>query len=105
MTNDPDDDVPVPTDADGDADADPGDDDVRDEMLELLEEGIREAHRKVEQGRVYDADNEKVRIKWIRALAYAVNTHRQVLKDKELEEMQNRLAALERQLEGSDDGR
>lgn len=64
-------------------------------MLDLLEDGIREAHRKVENGRVYDTENEKVRIQWIRALAYAVNVHRQTLKDKDLDEMSERLEALE----------
>lgn len=76
---------------------DPGD---RDRILDLLEDGIQEAHRKVEQGRVYDADNEKVRIKWIRALAYATNVYRQTLKDRELEQMRDRLEALEEQIDG-----
>ena len=77
----------------------------RDAVLDLLEDGIQEAHRKVEQGRVYDAENEKVRIKWIRALGYAVNVYRQTLKDKELEEMKERLNRLEAAQEGSRDGR
>lgn len=38
-------------------------------MLETLDVAIEEAQRKVESGRVDDAENEKVRIKWIRALA------------------------------------
>jgi hypothetical protein len=78
------------------ADAQDGDDVTdRDVILDLLEDGIREAHRKVEDGRVYDAENERVRIQWIRALAYSVNVHRQTLKDKELDEMNERLEALE----------
>lgn len=67
----------------------------RDEMLELLEDGIEEAHRKVTDGRVYDAENEKVRIKWIRALAYAANVHRQIQNDRDLEELSQRLERLE----------
>jgi len=69
----------------------------RDEILELLEDGIREAHRKVKDGRVYDAENEKVRIKWIRALAYSANVHRQMQNDRDLEELSERLEALENQ--------
>lgn len=64
-------------------------------MLETLDAAIDEARRKVESGRVYDADNEKVRIKWIRALAYAVNVRRQVTTDRDLEELTERLEALE----------
>lgn len=67
----------------------------REEILELLEDGIREAHRKVKEGRVYDAENEKVRIKWIRALAYAANVHRQIQNDRDLEELSERLNRLE----------
>lgn len=63
----------------------------REEMLELLEDGVREAHRKVESGRVYDAENEKVRLQWVRALAYAVGQYRQLVKDKDIEELKERL--------------
>ncbi|QLG49091.1 hypothetical protein [Natrinema halophilum] len=58
-----------------------------DQMLETIDVAIAEARRKVESGRVYDAENEKVRIKWIRALAYAVNVRRQVTTDRDLEEL------------------
>lgn len=66
-----------------------------DEMLTALDTAIAEAREKVESGRVYDPENEKVRIKWIRALAYAVNVRRQVTNDRDLEELAERLDALE----------
>jgi hypothetical protein len=66
-------------------------------MLDTLDAAIEEARRKVESGRVYDADNEKVRIKWVRALAYAVNVRRQVTADRDLEELTERIEELERQ--------
>lgn len=68
-----------------------------DVMLDHLDAAIEETRRKVESGRVYDADNEKVRIKWIRALAYAVNVRRQVTQDRDLEELTERLEQLEAQ--------
>jgi ribosomal protein L13E len=73
------------------------DDDVDDydEMLASLDTAIEEAQKKVESGRVYDAGNEKVRIKWIRALAYAVNVRRQVTADRDLEELTERVEELE----------
>ena len=70
-----------------------------DQMLDTLDAAIAEARRKVESGRVYDAENEKVRIKWIRALAYTVNVRRQVTTDRDLEELSERLEQLE-ELEG-----
>lgn len=67
----------------------------RDEVLRLLEDGMREAHEKVVSGRVYDAENEKVRQKWIRTLAYAAGQYRQLKKDEDLEELDERLSKLE----------
>jgi ribosomal protein L13E len=78
-----------------DASADTRESDDYDVMLDTLDTAIEEAKRKVESGRVYDAENEKVRIKWIRALAYAVNVRRQVTTDRDLEELTERLEALE----------
>ena len=67
----------------------------REEMISLLEDGIEEAHRKVTNGRVRDAKNEKVRIQWIRALAYAAGQYRQLKKDQDLEEIEERIERLE----------
>lgn len=66
-----------------------------DQMLDTLDAAIAEARRKVESGRVYDADNEKVRIKWIRALSYAVNVRRQVQNDRDLAELAEKVERLE----------
>lgn len=68
-------------------------------MLTALDAGIDEARRKVESGRVYDAENEKVRIKWIRGLAYAINVRRQVTVDRDLEELAERVEQLEERQE------
>ena len=68
-------------------------------MIEQLDEAISEARRKVESGRVYDAENEKVRIKWIRALAYAMNVRRQITENRDLEELTERLEQLEERTE------
>jgi len=84
-------------DASAGANGDTGDPDLDDydAMLDTLDVAIAEAQRKVESGRVYDAENEKVRIKWIRALAYAVNVRRQVTNDRDLQELAERLDRLE----------
>lgn len=66
-----------------------------DQMLTTLDTAIKEDREKIESGRVYDAENERVRIKWIRALAYAVNVRRQVTNDRELTELAERIEALE----------
>jgi len=87
----------------GDASAGAGDRDATvdttdyGDMLDTLDVAIEEAQRKVENGRVYDAENEKVRIKWIRALAYAVNIRRQVANDRDLEELADEIEQLKQQ--------
>jgi hypothetical protein len=83
--------------ADDDTERDLADDDVtdRDEMLSLMEDAIREAHRKVQSGRVKSESKEKVRIQWVRALSYSVGQYRKLIKDRDLEEMNERLEALE----------
>jgi len=84
-------------DASAGAREDAGSDEVGDYewMAEQLDDAIEEARRKVENGRVYDAENEKVRIKWIRALAYAVNVRRQLTADRDLEELSERIEEFE----------
>lgn len=67
------------------------------DMLATLDVAIEEAQRKIESGRVYDAENERVRIKWIRALAYTVNVRRQVANDRDLEELAEEVERLKAQ--------
>jgi hypothetical protein len=69
-------------------------------MLDTLDVAIEEARRKVESGRVRDATNETVRIKWVRALAYTVSIRRQVANDRDLEELAEQLEALKEQYDG-----
>jgi len=60
---------------------------------------IDEAKYKIENGRVRSPENEKVRIKWVRALAYALNVRRQIAHDRDLEELAEKMDALEQQQE------
>lgn len=69
----------------------------REEVLELLEDVLEEAHRKAVDGRVRDAENEKVRIQWIKAVGYLVGQYRQLVKDKDLEELQEEVEYLKEQ--------
>lgn len=64
-------------------------------VLHLLSSALRETHQKVESGRVRDAKNEKVRIQWITALCRVSSEYRQLLADRELDELAARLDDLE----------
>lgn len=68
----------------------------REELLQLLQGGIAEAARKCREGRVRDAENEKVRVRQWKALAYMVRAYNEVLADLEdAAEVEDRLDALE----------
>lgn len=86
------------TDTDSTTDTDaPADLDEWDELCADLDIGIAEARRKVESGRVYNPEAERVRQGWIRALAYAANTRRQIMADRDLAEYEEVVEQLEEQ--------
>jgi hypothetical protein len=66
-----------------------------DDLLATLDVLEQEALRKVESGRVYDPENERVRIKWIRITKDVVAEKRKVKADRDLEELRDRVAELE----------
>jgi len=70
-------------------------------MLDTLDVAIEEAREKIESGRVYDNENERTRIKWIRCLSYTVNVRRQVANDRDLEELAEEIEAIKEQQDQS----
>lgn len=66
----------------------------RREILALLDDLIQEAHDKAANGRVRDAENEKVRQGWFRTVGYLAGQFRQLKKDQDLEEMQEEIELL-----------
>lgn len=81
-----------------DAPADP------DELLKALEEGIDRARHKAVNGRVHDKGAERVRQGWLRTLAYLCQTHAQIRQTKDLEELADRLDALEATMSDETEG-
>lgn len=80
-------------------DDEPGIDDY-DEMANQLDLLLEQCLEKVESGRVYDATNEKVRIKWIRVAKDVIDVRRRVVNDRELSELAERVERLEDRQEG-----
>lgn len=70
----------------------------RDELLDLLEGPLEELARKIEKGRIRDRENEELRIKQWRALAYVARCYNDILSDAEEESVEARLEALEAEL-------
>lgn len=80
------------------ADAGRSDHDAADdyaELLDVLDTLLDEALRKVEQGRVYDAENERVRVAWIRITKGIIAEERKVTKERDLAELTERVEELE----------
>lgn len=63
----------------------------RDEILDDLRLARRELSRKLDEGRVRDAENERVRVKQARALAYVANVELDAIEAEYLEELQEDL--------------
>lgn len=71
------------------------DEDSREEVLADLEDAMGEALRKFTDGRVRDAQNEKVRQGWLRAYTSAVTEYRRLVADLEESEQEERIERLE----------
>lgn len=83
------------------------DDDSREEVLSDLEDAMAEALEKFTNGRVRDAENEKVRQGWLRAYTSAVAEYRRLVADLEEAEHEQRIGRLEAKIEelaGSNQG-
>lgn len=70
----------------------------RDKVLALLEDLIHQAHEKAANGRVHDPENERVRQGWFKTVGYLAGQYRQLVRDRDLEEMQADLANLKETL-------
>jgi hypothetical protein len=76
----------------------------RDAVLDMLEDAIEESHRKVMSGRVTDPEREEARATWHKTLAQLANSYRLMAKDRDLEDMADRVTALEDQQRRPDSG-
>lgn len=66
-----------------------------DGMLATLNTTINDLMEKIENGRIRNVEREKVRIKQHRALTYLIRTKRDVLEDKKLEELEQKIEEME----------
>ena len=71
-----------------------------DQKLELLEDLIHEVHEKVMNGRVRDAENERVRQGWHRVLRDHVAEWRKVKNDRDVASIADELEEIKARQEG-----
>lgn len=68
--------------------------DVRKHYLLILNDAIDYLHHKAVNGKIRDANNEKIKINYFRALIYAISTANNVYKDKQIDKMENDIEML-----------
>lgn len=68
--------------------------DETDEMIRKIDVSIDELTRKIEEGRVRDCEKERVRIKRHRALANALKTRSDLVEQRELQELHEKVNRL-----------
>lgn len=73
----------------------------REQVLSQLSDAIEESHRKVMSGRIQDPERERARQGWHQTLAQLANSYRLLSKDRDIDEMHERLDVLESE-SGSD---
>jgi len=74
--------------------------DERELILSKLHDAIDYLHDKSMKGRIHDANTEKVRIQWFKALAYACSIYNQIKRDAELDELKEEIETIKNSLIG-----
>ena len=67
----------------------------RTDVAEDLRQVMKTAFEKSTDGRIYDAENERIRIRWLKAYVNAAKEYRQLVGDIESREQEERLERLE----------
>lgn len=78
---------------------DPSSYDSRETLLVKLDEVIDFLHHKALKGRIVKPENEKVRIQWFKAMTYACSIYNQIKRDVEIDELNNKVLELTKQIE------
>ncbi len=76
--------------------------DDRNIILHRLNDAIDYIHHKAMKGRITNEKNEKVRIAWFKALAYACSIYNQIKRDVEMDELREEVENLKNQIETLD---
>ena len=66
----------------------------RDKVLILLSNTISKLNYKLDKGRITNIDNEKIRIQQYRGLVYSMDVYNKILKDRQIDNLQDELEAI-----------
>ncbi len=73
-----------------------------DENLEILQDQINYLFDRIKNGKIKNVQNEELKIKWIKVLAYICKIHASISKDKELLEVREEIKNLKKYLKLDD---
>ena len=73
----------------------------RDGLLSLSSEVIQDIYDRVKVQRFREREGDNIKLKYLRVLVAAIQTHNTVLRDEELEDVKTRLELLEAACEGN----
>ena len=64
---------------------------TREHVLHVLAEAIDKQHHKVTKGKIFNPENEKIRINQWKSLVHTCHIYNQILKDKQIDEVSKEL--------------
>lgn len=67
---------------------------TREHVLHILAEAIDKQHHKVTKGKIFNQENEKIRINQWKSLVHTCHIYNQILKDKQIDEVKKELAEI-----------
>ncbi len=72
------------------------------ENLDILQDQIKYLSSRIKNGKIKNVQNEELKIKWIRVLAYICKIHASIRKDKELQEIREDIKNLKKYIQVDD---
>ena len=74
----------------------------REQVLQVLAEAIDKQHHKVTKGKVFNPENEKIRINQWKSLVHTCHIYNQILKDKQIDDVSKELKEIKNAMIYSD---
>ena len=75
---------------------------TREHVLQVLAEAIDKQHHKVTKGKIFNPENEKIRINQWKSLVHTCHIYNQILKDKQIDEVTKELKEIKNAMIYSD---
>ena len=77
----------------------------REEVLSILADNIRAVDDRIDAREFKDADDEQLQIRWVRTLGYLSGQYRKLMKDTDIDEMEDELELLQKATDVTEDDR